>query len=1314
MMKKCLYCNNELQQVAQKLICISDDCSFQCKIEDYDHINEPWGEKISNNNELWNYEVLEKFPYMIAVEYKRLHSLAKDNKLYGVMFQIKDFFELLLKFPVLLLLSRYCDNQKRNEQQSEIIRFLLENKLSLGSWKSIADKCLNIEDSSSIVNILRGIVKLYNENSITTWRNNTIGHGVLKFDDNEEFRNDIENKLLLIKKYLDEFSCEYNNLNFGYMNKRNKCRLQGINPNLKNLTNNSNLYFYYEDKFVQLNNLIVIHENEIYFFDSYFKDKKKTKMLNYISAKEFQKKIKYFDELFKNINKEVKLNTLGESSLLSDDIYMSDEEELFNQIDTPDQIIKPKYIYDWFNNNIQNNDKGVFLLRMEEGMGKTVFSRLLDPHSNLSGTSINKKFLINDATIRTYYINNMYSYKINVFRNNLIDILKYDNKHKGYIKGDLPNFRKKDIQKKKLEFVEILNKFKDIYKRKFATNKLILILDGLDEINISEKETILDYIPTSEMLSEGIYILLTARNSDNSKGNIYAEIEKIKTDNTLVIDRKNQEYVNNLKTFLCDKCGVRTKELEKILKIVDNKFLYVKPIRYVLKYREISNLNGKNTDFFKEFIDIVKELYTEKYSNRFIKVLLIIAISRKSLTIDDISYMLSSEKPDFKFISYLSDATCLLTKERSYRGDTIGILHSKLRSYLLENYKILLKDMSTEWLNEVIESNKNYSNVRGGQLYLIFNSLYIAKMYNKSYIDKIINKLSINEISKYFSMDKKRYEYELLITFCNDYIDIIEEEIQDKGSKKKLSKLIDMYIYKINLNLNYSINSEVTYIKDINRVFDLLKIYNQNDVKLLIKAYELRSNYYRKIGNVKKSMDDINIMSKLISNFEETNISSYEVSNVVKSNIMLQKAINLKNLERIDEALEVSDEAFKLIENDTDIGAIANKANILNNIGLCYRTKDNLDMAKDYILKAINLSESIKDDKELYNSIIYVKYANLGQILRRQGYIKDALEIYNQTIGKLEEQEINGYIISKNDKSMLYNARANIYWDFGNERNDKKYYEIALDDYILSERIVDSINKDNKDMIFLSRIYSNIAKLYKNFLDDDDNAQKYIDKYNEIKREVFKKQLDIDQVDDDELDKGILLNSIQANINRGEDSFIKKRWKDATKYYEEALEILKSSEYQDEFDDIKANLYYNMATSKKNQLQDKVNLNLVLKARLINVNENYDEFNPHQIIRDFLEADKCIMNTDEEKGSIYSQISYVYCEAIKDYETSKIYAEKSIKLGSEIGHLMLGNCYFEEGYYEEAIKSYKNISSKHPDYITAQRNIEAAELRKNI
>ena len=72
-MKKCPYCKNELQQVAQKLICISDDCSFQCKVDEYDYIDEPWGEKISKNNELWNYEVFDNFPYMIAAEYKRLH-----------------------------------------------------------------------------------------------------------------------------------------------------------------------------------------------------------------------------------------------------------------------------------------------------------------------------------------------------------------------------------------------------------------------------------------------------------------------------------------------------------------------------------------------------------------------------------------------------------------------------------------------------------------------------------------------------------------------------------------------------------------------------------------------------------------------------------------------------------------------------------------------------------------------------------------------------------------------------------------------------------------------------------------------------------------------------------------------------------------------------------------------------------------------------------------------------------------------------------------------------------------------------------------
>ena len=60
---------------------------------------------------------------------------------------------------------------------------------------------------------------------------------------------------------------------------------------------------------------------------------------------------------------------------------------------------------------------------------------------------------------------------------------------------------------------------------------------------------------------------------------------------------------------------------------------------------------------------------------------------------------------------------------------------------------VVLKDMSTEWLDQVIGGNKSYSNIEEGELFLIFNSLYIAKMYNKSYIDKIIKKLTLGKVS---------------------------------------------------------------------------------------------------------------------------------------------------------------------------------------------------------------------------------------------------------------------------------------------------------------------------------------------------------------------------------------------------------------------------------------------------------------------------------------------------------------------------------------------------------------------------------------
>lgn len=1313
-MKKCPYCKNELQQVAQKLICISDDCSFQCKVDEYDYIDEPWGEKISKNNELWNYEVFDNFPYMIAAEYKRLHILTKDNKLYGVMFQIKDFFEILLKFPVLLVLSRYCDNINRNKNQSDIVKFLLENKLSLGHWKVIADKCLAIEDNSPVIKILEGIVKLYDSENITNWRNNTIGHGVLQFDDNEDFRTDIENKILVIKKYLDKFNDEYKNLNFGYKNKKYEYRLQGVNSNLKNLNDKSKLYFYYEDKFVEVNNLIIIHEKEIYFFDSYYKDKKKTKIFNYVNAKVFQKKIKYFEDLFNNISKEVKVSSLINSSSLNDDIYMSYEEEVFNQIEVPNQIIKPQYLYNWLSSNINTKNKGIFLLKMEEGMGKTLFSKLLDPHSNLS-TSGMQKFHINNATVRVYNINNMYSYKIDVFRNNLIDMLRCDDKGKISIKGNIPSFREKDADKKKKEFVDILEKFKNIYKSKFGTDKLVLILDGLDEIDILEEETILDYIPSSEILNDDIYVLLTARSSNNI-GDIYTkQIESIKRDDTLVVDRNNEEYIKNLREFLNSKCGVNKNiEVDNILQIINNKFVYIKPIQYVLKYREADKLKGMNESLFYEFIDVIKELYTDKYSNNFLSILLILAISRKNLTIEDVSYMLSGENPDFKFIAYLSDCCCLLTKDRSYRGNTIGIFHRELREYLLDKYENKLKEMSREWLNDILGNTANYDKIEDGRLFLIFNSIYISKNYNKEYMNRIIRKFSIDEISKYLSKDKKKFDFELLVTFCNDYIEVIEEEIQKKGCKKNIDRLIDMYIYKIQMILNFGINSDVSYSNEIDRVFELLKLNDVDDINKITKAYELRSNYYTKIGNVKKSMDDINQMAKIISNIENNDTIEYQVSNLAKANIKFQKAINLKNLGDIDNALILSNEALDLIKDDGEkIQEVANKSNILNNIGLCYRTKGDLEKAKSYILQAIDLGEEIRINKEIYNSIIYSKYANLGQILRKQGKLEESLKVYDNTINTINLEEKNGYIVSNTDKYLLYNARANIYWDIGKKTSNNEFYTKALNDYIASENIVEMIDKNNRNMIFLSKLYSNIAKLYKYYFSDEDSAQKYINKFYEVRRELFKKQLDITDINEEDLDRKILLNDIQMSISKAEEAFSKRHFEEAVKLYQEALDILENSNVKEDYDYIRSDLYYNKATCRKSLLQQKVDLNFSLKNKGIRMVENYDDFKPNEIINEFLMADKFILNTNEHKSEIYIQISYIYCEAVRNYEKSKEYAYKGIEtgVGLDAAYLMLGNCFFEEEDYGKAIENYKKVSSNSIQYKTAQDNIRVSEYR---
>ena len=90
--------------------------------------NTDWLKELADDASLWEERAYEEMPAVIAHEYKRLHELAKDGNVYGTMLQLRDVFELSLKYPFLIGL---CILQTRgNSEAGALYREFMSKFLS--------------------------------------------------------------------------------------------------------------------------------------------------------------------------------------------------------------------------------------------------------------------------------------------------------------------------------------------------------------------------------------------------------------------------------------------------------------------------------------------------------------------------------------------------------------------------------------------------------------------------------------------------------------------------------------------------------------------------------------------------------------------------------------------------------------------------------------------------------------------------------------------------------------------------------------------------------------------------------------------------------------------------------------------------------------------------------------------------------------------------------------------------------------------------------------------------------------------------------
>ena len=519
-----------------------------------------WLKELADNSKFWAQGV-GTLPEPIACTYDRLQEMAQQGNVYGCLLQIKDAYEIAMKIPVLSALifldSEYEDSLVKERKISE--RLIL-TPLAIGGWYELAlsilkaDKRNHFELAGSIKKILEKTKDLYNKrvsseySNISNWRNETIGHGMLRCEDSGNYQEEYENLLANLKEYLSDVSEFYRSISY--------------------IVNDQNATLIVDDYEIEINRFVF----RGFFLDSFYYRKKNIKYADYVSGKYQTGNLEPFRPY---------IDELGEAAFersVKADFVKKSEDNLYSYLNTPEKYVVSEGLKEKVSRFLEDRDRGVLTVCMERGMGKTAFANSIAGFYEYDGVSF-----IDDAIVHTYSIaaanlrgaNDFFGNLNFVFANVGDDAFRSSSKR-------LPEISFDDACPAET-MANFLNTYREIYEDEFDVARLVLVIDGLDEMTDSTRK-LRDWLicgDSTELLDEGVYIIYTTRFPEelSSKSNaILAENLIEESDVCIEIHRTDAENIEVLMDYLSSRkksMGLSEEERYALIEKADHRFLTV-------------------------------------------------------------------------------------------------------------------------------------------------------------------------------------------------------------------------------------------------------------------------------------------------------------------------------------------------------------------------------------------------------------------------------------------------------------------------------------------------------------------------------------------------------------------------------------------------------------------------------------------------------------------------------------------------------------------------------------------------------------------
>lgn len=892
-----------------KYVC--EDCGFEfdgkgsgnplpleeCKCDDY-----------------WCKEMWEIAPIPLASSYRQLYNYVCENNIGCTLFAVRDVFELIIKIPITILFN--CFHKFAESDANKLKAFLnandealrlyeysmqmlvtgkwwecvrLGSRINDGVWNDLCDNANETKLYRDTVDFLKILTKkMYFQQTgkpktnMVTWRNRVLGHGCLS-DNIEGKIEDVPYILKMFKLVGVEIVKFYGKVCFA---NKDKNQLRGLKASK---VDPEIFIMYHDEEMGEKKEALIYHAflsgriSNLACFDGY--EKGKGYYLGYDDASRY-KDVSLSEFLLRHESLQLKPeNVVSSADVFSETIETKDINALEEMLSKRNEIIGIKSLFEWLMDSVSRNSKGYFLLEAERGTGKSTFCSVIDQLNKDVSLSMDDAFFEkwNDfesaAVIRVWHFNTGYRERADIFISGIRDALltmepeiwdgtsriQQANVLKGRIEELWNGLSSCKEKLRSSVFADCVNRTFKEYRERFGTKKMILVLDGIDEV--ADIKELFSFVPDNSLFADGVYIMFTCRTKAELefKKDLLDCLSRLQFSEHLEVtvsscgvsdDNGNivvKEYMNALKGYvgnMMQELNFPERDLdimEHIITVFDNRF------SSIASYKALCGLNpifiqALDGDLLKIFFDQIQKSAPNYYFEILKNILIVLASSKEELNIWELAYLSGEYCVSYRLLGALSDLRAFVMITRSSKGNLYSLSHAQwieqiersipngMKAFLMHCRDLLLENVSCYTDNKILQL---FEKGNDGELWLIKNGFSIYLEYQDG-MDCIDDLAGIFEGTQ-----------ELLIRILENekYLEIIANEFLNESNSDEFwfFKIKEQFsaIVKKNkkasdgFSLNFAFEEKTQKYRLME---DLINVYRSIDDRIALMLKKLEEN----------------------------------------------------------------------------------------------------------------------------------------------------------------------------------------------------------------------------------------------------------------------------------------------------------------------------------------------------------------------------------------------------------------------------------------------------------------------------------------